>query len=99
MPDRFRGVRETRATGRLTLPDAVSEEAFRLVEEEGPEQLNLRRLAERMAAKGMKFSKTAPLHHFGSMTDFTPPWAGRGSTSWPSACARCARSALPRVGS
>ena len=70
MPDRFRGVRETRATGRLTLPDAVSEEAFRLVEEEGPEQLNLRRLAERMAAKGMKFSKTAPLHHFGSMTDF-----------------------------
>jgi AcrR family transcriptional regulator len=78
MPDRFRGVRETRATGRWTLPDAVSEEAFQLVEEEGPEQLNLRRLAERMAAKGMKFSKTAPLHHFGSVTGLYAAVARQG---------------------
>ena len=78
MPDRFQGVRETRAAGRWTLPDAVSEEAFRLVEEEGPEQLNLRRLAERMAAKGMKFSKTAPLHHFGSMTGLYASVGRRG---------------------
>jgi AcrR family transcriptional regulator len=80
--DRRTGPKAGSAKGRGRrgeLADTVAREAFALVEEEGPEQLSLRRIQERMGEiSGRRFSATAPLHHFGTVTGLYATVARQG---------------------
>ena len=73
------------------LAEALISQSFDLIEDEGPEALSLGRLHERM--KGA-VSKTAPLHHFGSMAGLYAAVAAQGFDNLTELLAR-KRESLP----